>query len=86
MAQAIKSEPDEAVKIDPDEYKEDLRLELLILLDELRRLGFCAVAEIEKILNDTYAIPAKDQILKLQGWIRRMGKVMANLLQGLAAQ
>ncbi len=35
MVQAIKSEPDEAVKIDPDEYQEDLRLELLILLDEL---------------------------------------------------
>ncbi len=35
MAQAIKSEPDEAVKIDPDEYKEDLRLEFLNLPDEL---------------------------------------------------
>jgi hypothetical protein len=30
MAQAIKSEPDKAVKIYPDEYEEDLRLELLI--------------------------------------------------------
>jgi hypothetical protein len=51
MAQAIKIKPDEALKINPDEYKEDLRLELLILLDEFKRLGSGAVAEIKKILG-----------------------------------
>jgi hypothetical protein len=55
-------------------------------MDEFKRLGSGAVAEIEKNLNDKYALPAKEQIPKLQGWILRMGKVKANLLQGLAAQ
>ncbi len=54
MAQAIKGKPDEGVTINPDEYKEDLRLELLILLDELKQLGAGTVPEIEKFLNDLY--------------------------------
>jgi hypothetical protein len=80
MAQALKSDPDEAVNIDPDENKEDLRAELLILLDELKRWGSGAVAEIEIFLNDTYAQPA------LEGWIWRMEKVKASLFPCPAAQ
>ncbi len=61
-----------------DEYKDELRADLYMLLDELKRIGSSMVAEIEKFLDATFAQPALHQSPNLQGWIRRVEKVKAS--------
>ncbi len=44
----------EAMKTDdPDDVKEDLRKELYVLKEELWRLGYSSVAEIDKFISPT---------------------------------
>jgi hypothetical protein len=69
MAQAIQDMNDEEMIDNRDEQKDDLRVELYMLLDELKRIGSSIVLEVEKFLDATFAQPALHQIPKLQGWI-----------------
>jgi hypothetical protein len=74
MAQAI----DEEMIDNRDEQKDDLRADLHMLLDELRRIRSGIVPEVERFLKGTIAQPALDQIPKLRGWIRRVQNVKAH--------
>ncbi len=58
-------------------HKDELRTDLYILLDELKRIGSSMVAELEHFMDATIAQPALDQILVLQDWIRRAERVKA---------
>ncbi len=72
MAPAIQNLKDD---VEHELYKDDLRADLCILLDELKQIGGSSmVAEIEHFLDATIARPALDQIPYLQGWIRRAEK------------
>jgi hypothetical protein len=77
MAQAIQDVNhviDEEMIDNRDEQKDDLRAELYMLLDELKRIGSSIVPDVEHFLAATIAQPALDQIPKLRGWIRRAEK------------
>ena len=72
MAQGIQNLKDD---VEPEFHKDDLRLDLCILLDELKQIGGSSiVAEIERFMDAASALPALDQIPKLQGWIRHAEK------------
>jgi hypothetical protein len=58
-------------------HKDELRTDLCILLDELKRIGSSMVAELENFMDATIAQPALDQIPDLQDWIRRVERVKA---------
>ena len=69
MAQAIKFDPDEEMKIDPDKYKDNLRAESYILGMTLKSTGSGAGVgvKIDKFPNATIALSALHQIPILQG-------------------
>ncbi len=64
MAQAIQDLNDEEMIDNCDEQKDDVRVELYMLLDELKRIGFSIFREVEKFLVATFAQPAQEQCLR----------------------
>ncbi len=49
----------EAMETDPDDVKEDLRTELFVSLQYLKRLEYVGVTEIDRFLRSTFELPAQ---------------------------
>ncbi len=74
------------METDPDDVKEDLRTELLMLMQNLKRLEYVGVADIDRFLSSTFDHPAEAQIPKLQKFIACMQIVNANLMPELTQE
>ena len=68
------------METDPDDVKDDLRAELLMLLQDLKRLEYVGVAEIERFLSSTFELEATVQVPKLRKFIARMKTVKASFM------
>ncbi len=49
----------EAMETDPDDVKEDFRTELFVSLQDLKRLEYVGVTEIDRFLRSTFDLPAQ---------------------------
>ena len=68
---------------DADDVKDDLRTELFMLLQDLKRLEYGGVDDVYKFLSKTSEIAAELQIPKLRKFIARMQTVKASLMPEL---
>jgi hypothetical protein len=66
MAQAVQDVSDEEMIDNCDEQKDDLRMALYMLLNELKRIGTSIVPEVENFLAATFAQPAREPTTFLQ--------------------
>ena len=72
-----------AMEDDADDVKDDLRTELFMLLQDLKRLEYGGVDDVYKFLSKTSEIAAELQIPKLRKFIARMQTVKASLMPEL---
>ena len=68
---------------DADDVKDDLRTELFMLLQDLKRLEYVGVDDVAEFLSTTRALAAELQIPKLRKFIARMQTVKASLMPEL---
>ena len=73
---------DEAMALDPEDVKDDLRAELFVLQSALKALQYPGLDELDKFLSLTYSESADSQIPKLRKQIDRMRRVKALLSEG----
>ena len=71
---------------DADDVKDDLRTELFMLLQDLKRLEYVGVDDVCKFLSKTSEIAAELQIPKLRKFIARMQTVKASLMPELTSK
>ena len=60
---------------DADDVKDDLRTELFMLLQDLKRMKYVGVDDVAEFLSTTRALAAEAQIPKLRKFIARMQTV-----------